>query len=540
MKLSGLETENLSEALQDGYPSYEKLKIMVRFKLGKNLAEISPKIELETVIFELIEWAESNNTTLDLVWGANERNPGNSKIKKITYQFCSITKKQWDDLCQLISQINPFFLEAACEESFQPKKIVEVDFQLIDLKRFTPEKIKDILKENLIKKREQSARKIPIILEFADCLSKMPSKKINPIRNDLKKWISEVVDQLSPLDNQLKNKLQTKEKNESLSKSVKIETIQPYLLISLEKTGSDLLLQGELVIQKNNTDAILQQESIYIQDQKQGINCENKPEKIGYYLKQFIEKSYVKSKYYCYQNSNTKLNKSIIVELFLPVLYFLDSMETIPLPMESSGLFAGENMTLCCQYPLTFRALERFEFYQNNPEYSVRLEDNWKEVNDFFKSQLPLTSEVIDNKFEYHTYCHGKWKILEQRLRENQKIGINIVSPLKSLAETEDVMKAIIVAGIPIALWSINLKNTPEKLRQSFIQLLTFKGIRNLTSLLHCVAKLRGKAYNSENFNSLGYGLGFLCDNPYRIPSRFKEEEDDVFTFWLKLKKEYN
>ena len=49
-------------------------------------------------------------------------------------------------------------------------------------------------------------------------------------------------------------------------------------------------------------------------------------------------------------------------------------------------------------------------------------------------------------------------------------------------------MKAIIIAGIPIALWSINGKDTPEKLRRNFLQILTFQNIESLTGLLNfCV-----------------------------------------------------
>ncbi|GGA12100.1 hypothetical protein CYANOKiyG1_25200 [Okeania sp. KiyG1] len=89
------------------------------------------------------------------------------------------------------------------------------------------------------------------------------------------------------------------------------------------------------------------------------------------------------------------------------------------------------------------------------------------------------------------------------------------------------------MAGIPLALWRINKNNHTKNLKEDFIQLLTSKDIKNFNHLLSYIAKLRGEAYNPapENSNSLGHGLGFLCDNPYRVLSRFKEEEDDAFTF---------
>ena len=90
-------------------------------------------------------------------------------------------------------------MEFACKESFKPKKILEVDSRLVDLKSLDWEEIQDILKENLIKKREESLRKVPVVLEFADCLSGMLNVGMNTICSDLKRWTEEVNNQLSKL-----------------------------------------------------------------------------------------------------------------------------------------------------------------------------------------------------------------------------------------------------------------------------------------------------------------------------------------------------
>ena len=200
MKLSRSEINVLFKALQDGYRNYDDLKIMVRLKLGENLAEIvQPDQKIDIVILELIEWAESKDKLLDLVWGANERNPDNDQIKKVSYRLFGITQAQWEKLCELLAEINPTDLEFACKESFKPKKILEVDSRLVDLKSLDWEEIQDILKENLIKKREESLRKVPVVLEFADCLSGMLNVGMNTICSDLKRWTEEVNNQLSKL-----------------------------------------------------------------------------------------------------------------------------------------------------------------------------------------------------------------------------------------------------------------------------------------------------------------------------------------------------
>ena len=199
MKLSRSEINVLFKALQDGYRNYDELKIMVRLKLGENLAEIVGDDPLDNVIFALIEWVESRDRILDLVWGANERNPDNDQIKKVSYRLFGITQAQWEKLCELLAEINPTDLEFACKESFKPKKILEVDSRLVDLKSLDWEEIQDILKENLIKKREESLRKVPVVLEFADCLSGMLNVGMNTICSDLKRWTEEVNNQLSKL-----------------------------------------------------------------------------------------------------------------------------------------------------------------------------------------------------------------------------------------------------------------------------------------------------------------------------------------------------
>ena len=200
MKLSRSEINVLFKALQDGYRNYDELKIMVRLKLGKNLTNIvQPDKKIDIVILELIEWAESKDKLLDLVWGANERNPDNDQIKKVSYRLFGITQAQWEKLCELLAEINPTDLEFACKESFKPKNIVEVDSRLVDLKSLDREEIQDVLKENLIKKREESLRKVPVVLEFADCLSGMLNVRMKTICSDLKRWAEEVNNQLSKL-----------------------------------------------------------------------------------------------------------------------------------------------------------------------------------------------------------------------------------------------------------------------------------------------------------------------------------------------------
>ena len=113
MKLSKSEIKDLFEALQDGYRSYDDLSIMVRLNLNQNLEKIVLVRNIEIVILELIEWTESEYKLLDLVWGANNRNPDNLQIRNITYELFYITQAQWEKLYKLLSQIPPTYLDLA-------------------------------------------------------------------------------------------------------------------------------------------------------------------------------------------------------------------------------------------------------------------------------------------------------------------------------------------------------------------------------------------------------------------------------------------
>ena len=89
MTLSGLETEELFEALLDSYRDYGKLQRMVRFKLEENLERFAGKGDLETVVFNLIDSAEARGKLKSLIIGAYEQNPDNQKLKKF---FHTISK----------------------------------------------------------------------------------------------------------------------------------------------------------------------------------------------------------------------------------------------------------------------------------------------------------------------------------------------------------------------------------------------------------------------------------------------------------------
>lgn len=81
-KLTGAEYQELQKALLSAFRSNDELTRLVRFHLGENLAAIVAPGALASVVFELIQWAESRGRLGELIDGALKENPGNPTLRE--------------------------------------------------------------------------------------------------------------------------------------------------------------------------------------------------------------------------------------------------------------------------------------------------------------------------------------------------------------------------------------------------------------------------------------------------------------------------
>jgi Effector-associated domain 1 len=81
-ELSGREFEELRDAFVAAFPTVDDLRQMLRFKRGLNLDEFTDG-PLGNRVFTLIQRAEAEGWTLDLVYAAREKNPGNWRLAAI-------------------------------------------------------------------------------------------------------------------------------------------------------------------------------------------------------------------------------------------------------------------------------------------------------------------------------------------------------------------------------------------------------------------------------------------------------------------------
>src|SRR5687768_8515532 len=86
MELTGAQQARLSEALLSAFPRVQTLQRMVRFKLNRNLDDFTDG-PLRERVFQLIQEAEREGWTHELVHGALEDTPGNPRLKAFVQEY---------------------------------------------------------------------------------------------------------------------------------------------------------------------------------------------------------------------------------------------------------------------------------------------------------------------------------------------------------------------------------------------------------------------------------------------------------------------
>src|SRR5215204_760238 len=87
IRLSGNQLRQFHEALLDAFPSEDKLRQMVRFELNETLGSIAGGEDLSDRVFALIEWANTRGKLEQLIWGAQNSNADNPKLRAFISQL---------------------------------------------------------------------------------------------------------------------------------------------------------------------------------------------------------------------------------------------------------------------------------------------------------------------------------------------------------------------------------------------------------------------------------------------------------------------
>ncbi|WP_166481722.1 effector-associated domain EAD1-containing protein [Scytonema sp. UIC 10036] len=85
--LTRVQYKNLQNVLLSAFPSEENLTQMVRFGLNENLAAIAGGRNLTENVFYLIQWAESEGRTEELIIAARNEKPRNAMLREVAEQL---------------------------------------------------------------------------------------------------------------------------------------------------------------------------------------------------------------------------------------------------------------------------------------------------------------------------------------------------------------------------------------------------------------------------------------------------------------------
>jgi hypothetical protein len=107
LKLTGIQYDRLGKSLRAAFPTLPSLTMMVRFKLDRTLADISMAGNMRELVFELIQAAEAEGWTAELLASARETNPGNQQLLEFAREIGLSAAKP--GLEQTIKQHAPFF-----------------------------------------------------------------------------------------------------------------------------------------------------------------------------------------------------------------------------------------------------------------------------------------------------------------------------------------------------------------------------------------------------------------------------------------------
>jgi hypothetical protein len=85
--LNGEQREALSDALGSAFPTVGRLRMLLDFKLDKQLDDISVDSSYEAIRYEVVRVAEAEGWTADLLVRAREDNPGNALLREVAQEL---------------------------------------------------------------------------------------------------------------------------------------------------------------------------------------------------------------------------------------------------------------------------------------------------------------------------------------------------------------------------------------------------------------------------------------------------------------------
>ncbi|MBE9231685.1 hypothetical protein IQ231_08275, partial [Cuspidothrix issatschenkoi LEGE 03284] len=161
-------------------------------------------------------------------------------------------------------------------------------------------------------------------------------------------------------------------------------------------------------------------------------------------------------------------------------------------------------------YKFTLRSWSRLQNIMSNYSNLETIEEKWNQLNN---------NPQFEPQFEWVDYQNITPAINNSN---SSIVGIGLLSTATIFQQKNSINKVfqVINQGLPLFVWIIC---DEEELKQKVIDtVLTKSNLTNLDGLLKTIKDKRSHSHeNHQQQKCWGYYLGFLCDNPHRLPSQY-------------------
>jgi hypothetical protein len=491
--------KELIEAILNAYPDEGDLKMLLDLELDMNLEEIKEGKNYKQIVYNLINKAEREGFLKEFIEAAHSEKPGNLELKAIKQKLIpsildasgnsssisQVSNEQWRNLCLILSEINLDLLGRVCRitlENLTTSQDVSGNYpELLELKKL------GVLKTILLNKRPCNDKGIPTIIEFAERLSKEKEVGENQ-RDQLNQWLVNIAKELN---------ITLPTYSSEAKSSV---TLQPYLMITVEphlKITNKFYLQAELIRDYLGNDANKKPIKLDLNQESAKVECsfQEIADKI-YDLIGIARMKYINNL------------QNLTIEIFLPLHLLVTSIDLEEIP---TG-FNDQKMPIGNEYKFLVRSLERIKI--NYGKYNDQLKDRWTK---YWVQERPSQTDFQNKIHHISQVDNCNWIGIENQLNNGNKLCLKMTCGFNDVNK-QKIFETILRGGVPIALWTRNAHI--HNLDKEFDELLNIECFQaEFSYLIESVWKLRQKAHaETDKENYLGYHLGFLCDNPNRVP----------------------
>jgi len=478
--------EKFHKSLEKAYRSYKELEMFVDYKLNEKLTAIaSEKESLRTLIYQLVEWANSEGRLHELFEEFCKENPRikdsiitELQLRPFVSPSFKFPEEDWEKLFTIltkaISTTDDFvYMQAAFHRAFKAvydKSLGQIHPEC-SLKNLDEIDIKNWLK------RYDDATLAVRFVEFMLTELQGSSEEDNGVLTDLKKWCDWISE---------KHHVRPKP-----SAPITTEICNPYLLIALEDRGSDVIVYPEL----------------YATGVEKSIMFGAKPTtcritEVGSHISDWIQQA----EKTLYNNNICKRSTEVILEVFLPHRYLEEDIATIWKVKDwlNRELFLGNYRFFLV------RSLERVK----NSQIQRSLKDRWEEVEAYVEGRN------AGSWFHLQEDCPQETGTLTTLLKAKKALGLKFVAQLPTEStKRADLLYDIIDAPIPFALWSSEMADA-KTLNTEFDKLLNKLPLTNFAEIARLWRMWCLESPSAKH-------IKLLCDRPDRLPKLPDPEQDE-------------